>query len=206
MILIAGWRSTVSQALRELMPTQRALAVEKKSSTVWDFSMAPEDVRVVITLGYLAGKRARDQSDHEENQTWGLNFAEPTLLAEQVLYERPAARVCVLGSWSAVNGSYDENYAASKAKLHRWVQRQTYDPPGQLVCIAPPIIADSAMTRRRPDYPQILAQRPHCCAMDVARAIKAVLFEERPDAHQNEVIYLPATAGPEPWRLEAPTC
>ena len=203
MFVAIGMRSTIIQALAELMPQEQIVPPDWQGHTVAYLADVPPDCRFVLAGGYLAGKRASEQSAEEHARTYWLNTEQPMMLASQALDELPAARVCIIGSWSAVTGSFDENYAAAKDTIHRWAKRQHIAPPRQLVVIAPPIIADSRMTRARADYPEILQRRPHCCAMDVARAIKAALWETGPDASAR-VIYLPATAGPEPHELEPP--
>lgn len=201
MILVTGHRSTIVQALAQLMPHETIQPLRKRSSCIWDLEDVPQDSRIVLAAGFMAGKPIAELTDEEVNLSRILNAEEPTMIATQALIELRAARICVIGSWSARTGSYDVAYAVWKAALHRWVERQAprLEPPQQLCCVAPPIIADSGMTRRRADYPGVLERRPHCFAIDVARVIKAALFEADPGAtREHPILLMPATAGPEP--------
>lgn len=201
MILATGTRSTIMQALAELLPHEPIVRAEKRTATVWDLSEVPANARVVIATGYMAGKPAKDLTDAEAALTRILNAEEPMLLAMQALTELPAARVCIVGSWSAITGSYDTAYAAWKRSIHGWVAKRAGRvlEAQQLCVVAPPIIADSGMTRRRADYPGVLEARPHCFAIDVAIAIKGALFDHPPAAtREAPIIVMPATAGPEP--------
>lgn len=199
MILCTGSRSTILQALAELMPHEEVRPLAKRTSLTWDLLEAPPGSRVVIAQGFMAHKPIADQTDAELDCSRILNAEEPMALALQALLEVPGARICIIGSWSARCGSFDGAYAAWKRTIHSWVERQAprVRPPAQLVCVAPPIIADSAMTRARKDYPAVLETRPHCFAMDVARTIKAALWETEPGTTA-PIILMPATAGPEP--------
>lgn len=201
MILVTGIRSTVVQALAELLPHEPLRQIQKRSSCVWDLLDMPGDSRIVLASGFMAGKPLSELTADEANLSRLLNAEEPMMIATQALLELRAARVCIVGSWSARCGSHDGAYATWKAAIHRWVERQAprVKPPQQLCIVAPPIIADSGMTKRRTDYPEVLERRPHCFAMDVARAIKGALFEHPPDAtRESPILLMNATAGPEP--------
>ncbi len=205
MLITTGTRSTIVQALGDLLETEEIEPAERVANTVWQLDHAPPDTRLVLAAGYLTSKRLEEQTAEERSLSQWLNYEQPVLLAQQALRELPLVRIAIVGSWSARTGSYDAGYAYWKRQLQAWIERANngrmplVKPEQQLVCIAPPIIADSGMTKRRHDYPDVLAQRPHCFAIDVARAIKGALYEHPPAATRGEpVIYLPATAGPEP--------
>lgn len=132
--------------------------------------------RYVLAAGYLAGKTLNSASADELARTWLVNFVNTARLGNEILQRDPMARVCVVGSMSALDGSFDLAYAGAKAALHLWAETTHLSAGQQLVVVAPPIIADSGMTERRPDYPAILSTRPHVTAWDVASTIHAALW------------------------------
>ena len=88
----------------------------------------------------------------------------------------PNARIVVIGSMSAILGSYDVHYACSKAALHHFVNSFPKPKGSTLVCVAPTIISDSGMTERRADYLQVLKERKTVTAQQVAEVCHWVLY------------------------------
>lgn len=192
MILCTGLRSSIIQELQQLHPEHVVLRIDKRTDTVYDFTEAAPDTRIVLAGGYLAGLAIHD--DDTFNATMWANYLEPEAIITQALAELPEVRICVVGSMSGITGSFDNVYAKAKAKVHRLVERKLVKPPQQLVAVAPPIIADSGMTRRRHDYPDVLKQRPHCMARDVARVIAQLLLG--PIETNNAVVQIAPTVTP----------
>lgn len=198
-ILCTGFGSTIVQALGALRPLEPIRRLEKRSEEIYDFEPdgPTTGLRIVLAGGYLAGLADGDHTEQTRVQTLEANYLTPMNIADQALSEIPDVRICIIGSQSAIAGSYDTQYAQAKVMLHRWVLRQKGQIAStqQLVVVAPPIIADSGMTRRRHDYPQVLQERPHCMAEDVASMIVQVLYEEPIKVGENSccVRYVPAT-------------
>ena len=177
MIICTGIGTTIMDAVKELRSEEQVFRIRKRSDEVYDFTDCPPDVRIILAGGYLAGKSDAEHTAESMDMTITANYLEPIQIIDQALDELPAARICVIGSQSAAAGSYDTQYAFAKARLHRFVMRRPGIHPQQVVAVAPPIIADSGMTRRRHDYPRVLRERPHCMAIDVARVIVNLLWE-----------------------------
>lgn len=93
-----------------------------------------------------------DISGKEIMDTMMVNLIENIAFCDRLFEKNAKAKVCVIGSMSGFNGSYDMTYAASKAGLHMYVEKKELFYPSQhLVCVAPTIIEDSGMTQRRKD-------------------------------------------------------
>ncbi len=197
MILCTGLGSTIIQAVKELRPQERIERIGMRTQEIYDFTDQEPGLRIILAGGYLAGKSDAEHTEETRTETILANYIRPMNIADQALAEIEDVRICIIGSQSAVAGSYDTQYATAKAMLHRWVLRQkgALGPAQQLVVVAPPIIADSGMTRRRSDYPRVLQERPHCMAVDVAQMIVDLLYTEdiRPGENSCAVRFVPAT-------------
>lgn len=180
MIGIAGARSTIAQEFMALLPDQ-----EFRRARLLDL---PLDLPLyLVCAGYLAGKTVGDMTDREANQTWHSNFVEPARFCDRLFAINTNARVCLIGSESGFAGSYDMAYAGAKAALHLYVERKRLRTPGQqLICIAPTIVWDTAMTQRRHDLDHVRrageANRHHRWleAREVALAAKQALCDATP--------------------------
>lgn len=192
MILCTGIGSTIVDAVKDLEPGEQFFPIKKRSAEVYDFTQAPPGTRIILAGGFLAGKSNEDHTRESIAQTQEANFIQPQSIAQQALAEIPGVRICIIGSLSATAGSYDQQYALAKLMIHRYVLRQKVADPQQLIVVAPPIIADSGMTRRRSDYPGVLKVRNHCYAADVARVIHRALWQRGPGAegNNNTVIFV----------------
>lgn len=191
MILCTGISTTIVQAVKDLKGDEQILRIRKRSDEVYDFRHCPPDVRIILAGGYLAGKSDAEHTAESIAMTIEANYIEPMQIIDQALAELPAVRICAIGSQSAAAGSYDTQYAFAKARLHRFVTRRPGVYPQQVVCVAPPIIADSGMTRRRHDYPRVLNERAHCTAADVAKMIVNLLWGSEPKLNETTGICLP---------------
>lgn len=140
----------------------------------------PAADRYVLAAGIMHGVPISEQTPHRMIEACAVNMLDPIRICEFVLATNPTARICVVGSQSAISGSFDPVYLATKAGLHAYVLTKRLRPPQQLVCVAPTIIADAGMTYRRHDYPEVLEKRFTVRALDVARAIKRVLWDNGP--------------------------
>lgn len=186
MIAVSGFRSTIVQSLKERVDDEF-----HRLDVTWDapncmLHLVPLDCeRYLLAAGLLHPKPLLTQSLAEVHDSIWINALNVARCVKYVLEFNPRARICVVGSQSARNGSYDETYAMSKAAIEAFVRFTKTAKDQQLVCVSPPIIRDSGMTCRRADYPDVLAKRPTCSAADVARAIKVVLYDTSPDVYNN---------------------
>lgn len=162
---VTGRRTTIVEALSQFDQIER---IEPNG--------LPRGVdKFVLAAGVLIGKRLLDLSPVDAYETVQANMVSPMRLCEQILATIPTARICVVGSCSGIKGSFDELYAASKAGLHQYVKTRKVGEHQQLVAVAPIIIADSGMTRRRSDYPEVLEKRETVTAKEVAAVIYGLL-------------------------------
>ncbi len=125
--------------------------------------------RYLFAAGHLEATTILEQGAAEIARHLAVNLMAPVKAAEHVLARNPVARICVVGSESAIKGSHNTTYGVAKAALHRYVETRRLEYPGQqLVCVAPGMIADSGMTRRRADQHNVEASRPGARAIPSA--------------------------------------
>lgn len=173
MILCTGYGTTIVRSLATLTPEPIVRIDGDWKWSAADFEL-PDGDRFVFAAGYLCGKRLVEQSGMETMTAFSVNCENVMRLCEAAL-ERPSARIVVIGSRSAIDGSYDLSYAVSKAAIHAYAQMRKLGPDQSLTVIAPPIISDSGMTMRRPDLVEVLATRRTVTSLDVAHEVLAAL-------------------------------
>ncbi len=150
MIGIIGARSTISLALIDLLPQDE----EHILNPVVD-----DMPRYFIASGFLKGQTIRDQSRRDAEQAWRMNFVDVAQRCDSIIASNPLARICIVGSESGIQGSFDAAYAGAKAAMHLYVEtKRLRTPEQQLVCIAPTVIEDSGMTQRRNDLGECLVR------------------------------------------------
>lgn len=177
MITIRGHRSTIGQELLRLLPPGESTVFVERGTD------GPVDAeRHVFLRGVMIGRRVADLSAADINEVMRVNFFDVVAECDLVLKANPSARIVVVGSESGYSWSFDDAYAASKAALHRWVETRRIGPGQQLVCVAPTIIEDSGMTRRRRDS-EVVAVRAAghpkmrwLRAIEVARMVHYLLY------------------------------
>jgi NADP-dependent 3-hydroxy acid dehydrogenase YdfG len=181
-LAVTGRGSTIVQELERLIPAERIerIDVELGRPDAVLSNIVHAD-RYLLAAGILYSKHILAQSWVEMIESISVNLVNVIRICETILQRQDDARICVIGSESARAGSFDQTYAASKAAIHAYVMQRKTRPHQQLVCISPPIIADSGMTSRRHDFPQVLELRPHVYAIDVARVVKRALYDRNPD-------------------------
>lgn len=152
MIGIAGHRTTIAQEFMSLLPNEQFVRDRLQE--------LPLDLgRYLVCVGYLAGRSLLEINAEDAWRSWATNFLEPARFCERVFNANPQARVCLIGSESGYNGSYDMAYAGAKAALHMYVEnKKLTSPVQQLIAISPCIIRDSGMTQRRVDLDRLEAR------------------------------------------------
>lgn len=174
MIAVTGARSTIIQELRALLPDEDFLRHDLRAGRSQPLPVAE---RWVLAAGLIHSKSIIHQRRKEMHESLSINLIHTLRICECVLTRDDDVRICVIGSESGFSGSFDEVYAAAKAGVHNYVANRKLKPTQLLSCVAPPIIADSAMTRARHDYPAVLDERKTVTARDVAIAVRRHLFE-----------------------------
>lgn len=194
MLAVTGYRTTIIQELAKLLPDEEIVRLDLDlSDPACAFYRLPTAPRYVLAAGILHGRPINELLASDIIECLSVNLINVIRLCEMILEEQADARICIIGSESARRGSFDRLYAASKAGVHAYVQQRTTKPMQQLVCLSPPIISDSGMTRRRKDYPQVLDERSTCRAFDVAHAIKRVIYDRPPNDVTNCILPIPTT-------------
>lgn len=169
MIAIRGAKSAIAYSLIRLLP---------KSERV---KRVPRGGRMPMNAArYLFCAGALHLGPIE---SFWVNCSSITDRCDEILERNPLARICVIGSESGFTWSFDGDYAAAKAALHRYVETKKLRHPGQqLVCIAPGIIADAGMTTRREDTGRLRARevahpkRRFLFSGEVAKLVHHVLY------------------------------
>lgn len=145
MIGITGRRSAIVAEFSKFVTDQIVFARTRNLPTNLD--------KYLLCAGVLHGKRACDMTPWQINETLMVNYVEVVKFLNTLFTLNKSAKVCVIGSESGYNGSYDEIYAGSKAALHRYVETTKLRyPDQQLVAVSPTIIEGTGMTNRRVDH------------------------------------------------------
>lgn len=183
MLAVTGLNTTVVQALAAATgerlyrircePSMFDLGCQFIFETFFDEAKGALDpiTGYVLAAGVIQGTPLWRQSREQVYESLAVNLGNTLRLADQILNIDPGARIVLLGSLSALTGSFDALYAACKAGVHAYVDFKELGPNQHLIAVAPPIISDSGMTRRRCDYPAVLEARRTVTASAVAEAI-----------------------------------
>ncbi|TJW14444.1 MAG: SDR family oxidoreductase [Mesorhizobium sp.] len=154
-IVITGWRSAIAEEFRRILRSAE-VAVHGKP-------MAPnfptEAQRYLFCQGLLRPKKYEDQTEEEIKEGIEVNYGSIVRACDLIFATNEFARVCIIGSESGYRGSFDENYASSKALIHRYIEAKRLTPHQQLVGISPGIIGDCRMTTSRADVENLIRRR-----------------------------------------------
>ncbi len=143
---LTGASSTIAKAFTALTPYEATVAVRDPR----ELPVSCDDY--LLCAGMLCGKPIGEMAAHDISETIRVNFSNVAAFCDELFEQNDTARVCVIGSASGINGSYDMAYAGAKAALHLYVETKRLRTAQQhLVCVAPAIIEDSGMTQRRTD-------------------------------------------------------
>jgi NAD(P)-dependent dehydrogenase (short-subunit alcohol dehydrogenase family) len=154
MLIVTGYNSTIVQAILKLVPKRDPVV---RVSIKEDPPLDAE--RYLFAAGYLVGKTKSDQTPNEVRDTWHVNTWWHVDACEKIIAANAQARICIIGSESGFEGSYDETYSDAKASLHTYIEGKKLRKPGQqLVGISPGIIGDSGMTQRREDFDNLVGK------------------------------------------------
>lgn len=177
MLAVTGYHTTIVWSLQQLLPDEHIERIQPGS--------IPQAGRYVLAAGVLHAKRITEQTPEEIETSLRVNLIDTMRLCEAIFERNSAARICVIGSESGYKGSFDETYAVAKAGLHQYVETRKVSKRQQLVAVAPHIIADSGMTRRRPDYEECMRRAEqtsrgrYITAAEVARMVHFALYVDQ---------------------------
>ncbi len=181
-VCITGWNTTIAEHFRQITsePCVRGDCVKNDGE---DFPLHHD--RYLFCQGMLLPKQFGEHSYDEMKLTWKVNCDSIVKACNEILLNNEHARICIIGSHSAYSGSYNSIYADSKKTIHHYIERKQIEfPDQQLVGIAPSIIEDSGMTRRREDQDNLRAREAlhpkgrFLTAMEVAKMAKTLLYEQ----------------------------
>lgn len=161
MIGVTGIRSTIIKELSEYDDVTR-ITTEDIGSDEIDW--------YVLASGVIQPKTWLDQSLDELQETFRVNVIDTITVCEKILANKSNARICIIGSASGFRSSFDMAYAVSKAAIHSYVKMKHLGPCQKLFAVAPWIIKDSNMAKRRHDYDRI-KDGPYITSDKVAEAI-----------------------------------
>lgn len=178
MLAVTGINSTIVQELTKLLPNEEIHRIGMDIAKFAAPVRIPKADRFAFATGLLYPSPINLLTAEQVEQSCAVNLITVLRVCEYILQTNPDARICVVGSESAMRGSFDVLYASLKAGLHGYVRSRQTGPNQLLTCVSPPIIRDSRMTQARHDYPQVLEQRSTCSASDVAQAIQRLLYDE----------------------------
>mgnify|MGYP003908889943 CR=1 FL=1 len=182
MLAVTGFRTSIVQELKRFIddPIVRIGADLGRLNCTLEF---PPADRFVLAAGVLHQTQLIEQSPDEIMSSLAVNMINTVRLCELILKANDNARIVVIGSESADRGSFDTTYALAKAGVHAYARWKQVLPTQQLTVLAPPIIADSGMTRARKDYPEVLSRRRTVTAEAVARSVKSLLYTQPAGSH-----------------------
>lgn len=178
MLAVTGIRTSIVQEYLALTG-EAAFRIDADLSRPGVRIELPDADRFLLAAGVLHGKPIGELTPEQFEECVQVNLVNTIRICEQVLRQFPKARICVIGSESAYNGSYDLAYAVTKAALHRYVELRSVGTEQTLALVSPPIIVDSGMTLRRSDYAEVLARRRTVRAEEVAERVLSA-FEREP--------------------------
>lgn len=181
MIAVRGYGSAIVKALRPLLPKDELFIEVSRHA---DMPIGAD--RYIFASGVIRPKAIRDQTDEELAETFIVNCAHVIQDCDRLIAENDKARICLIGSESGFQWSFDGAYAAAKAGLHRYVEvKRLRTPEQQLVCLAPTIIRDTAMTLSRNDLAAVDARGAACrkgrwlTAAEMAKTVFHLLYIDR---------------------------
>lgn len=149
MIGITGRRSTITREFVDICNDQ------VRYGTVLDLPLDLD--KYLLCHGVLYGESPIEMDRDKVQETWMANYASIIRFCDMLFDCNPSAKMCVIGSESGYKGSYDMAYAGSKAALHMYVEnKRLLHPKQHLVCVAPTIIENSGMTKRRDDLGDVV--------------------------------------------------
>jgi len=150
---VTGESSVIAQKYIEMYADENVDVITRRN---------PRDLPIgcdeyLICSGVLHGKEVHDLGGEELAENFNVNFSDIASACDIIIASNRQARICIIGSMSGEQGSYDMAYAGAKAAMHMYVRNKPLVHPRQtLVCVAPWMIQDAKMTTRRRDFGQVL--------------------------------------------------
>lgn len=183
MLAVTGFRTSIVRELAKLIDGHVARISADLSKLDATFDIPPGADHFLLAAGVLWQRTTIEQTPGEIAYSLAVNLVNVVRLCDTILSSNPNARIVVIGSESATKGSFDHTYAVAKAGVHAYCRWREVLPTQLLVCLAPPIISDSGMTKKRHDYPAVLFQRKHVTAAQVAKSVRSLLYDAPAGMH-----------------------
>lgn len=190
-LLLTGVNSQIVKCLREITPPHiEPIALDRASCDMSSVAAVDSHWRIiamcdyfVLAHGVLSRKPFRMRGDDELATSLTVNMLSVVRICEIALENNQNARIVVMGSDSARNGSHDVAYALAKAGLHAYVQSRRLAQNQQLVAVAPSAVGGTGMTRQKtsPEIQVYIDQHPKrrmVVPMEVARLVHFLLFTD----------------------------
>lgn len=154
-VVITGVKSSIATNFISMLSNETVFGIRVEN--IDNYLQAD---RYLFCQGYLVPKTSKEQSAEEAEKSYYINYKSIVNSIESIIDKNSKARICVIGSESGYRGSYDDNYAKYKKKIHRFIEtKKLLTPYQQLVGIAPTIIEDSRMTLDRTDINNLNKRR-----------------------------------------------
>lgn len=190
---ITGFRSTIAQEFCDVRQDNGEVVGFQEVHYNRDVERLPLNLdRYLLCAGVLHGESATTITDAQIVESMSINMIKVIRFCDLLFQHNPVARVCIIGSMSGIAGSFDVTYAAAKAGVHMYVENKRLSWRDQhLVAVAPTIIADSGMTRRRKDLDATLKrgeERRLGRWLNAREVAKAAMFAIENDGVCNTVI------------------
>lgn len=181
-IVITGHKTTIAKNFKSKALLKNSLIYEIRTREIDDHLDAD---KYVFCHGVMYPKKSYELTDAEKENSMYTNFISVVEMCDKIIDHNDKARICVISSYSAFVGSYDDTYALSKALLNQYIERKVLrTPKQQLVGIAPSAIEDSGMTQRRKDLENLNKKRENhpmkrlVQSYEVSRLIYTLLYEQ----------------------------
>lgn len=143
-LVVDNPRSSIVRELMQLLPGDEQIATSPAHPWAAD--------RYLFCGGFLAGETIAETSREDVARSYFENFSDIAATCDLIIENNAAARICIIGSESGEQGSYDMAYAGAKAAMHLYIRtKRLIAPAQQLVGISPGVIWNSGMTARRRD-------------------------------------------------------
>jgi NAD(P)-dependent dehydrogenase (short-subunit alcohol dehydrogenase family) len=153
-VVITGIKTTIAQEFVNMLKGETVHGVRVEDINPYQSN------RYLFCQGYMIPKRRADQTDEEIAKSRYINYSSISKAIDDILNVNDDARICVIGSNSAFDGSYDDSYALNKKRIHDYVCSKKLTGAGQqIVAIAPTVVEDAGMTYRRADTKNLKNRR-----------------------------------------------
>lgn len=179
-VIITGHKSNIAKEFCKLIPSETIYGI--RIENIEQYLTAN---RYLFCQGFLVSKRSKDQTKEEIKKSKYINYTSITQAVKKIIEVNSIARICIISSESAYQGSYDNSYAQWKKEINNYIENTNLlTEKQQLVGIAPSIIEDTSMTKARKDIQNLNNKREthpmkrFLWSKEVANLIYVLLYEQ----------------------------